>query len=136
MCVYAQVHTCQEKYVEGGQRKTLQSWFFLFLPPCGIQERTQVVKGLYTSTSIHWRHSYTKTNQPKQQLQQQQLQSHEPFEINWKLSAVVYHLGLMGARKMAQWVEALDAKPKDLNSISGIENVHGGSWEPIPQTVC
>lgn len=57
-------------------------------------------------------------------------------KTNWKLSAAVYYLGLTGARKTAQWVEALDAKPKDLNSIPGIETVDGGSWEPIPQTVC
>lgn len=104
---------------------------------CHLVGSRKELKLLKACTQVPLSTGVILTQKPtNQQLQQQQLQSHEPFEINWKLSAVVYHLGQMGARKMAQWVEALDAKPKDLNSISGIENVHGGSWEPIPQTVC
>jgi hypothetical protein len=83
-----------------------------FPPPCGIQERTQVVrpvhKYLYLKPSSR---SYTKPNQPTNQSLTSLL------KLSWKLSALVHYSNLTGARKMAPRVQALEVKSNNLNSI-------------------
>lgn len=85
----------------------------------------------YSTTWPKWTPTTYATNQPTNQPSLTSL-----LKLSWKLSALVHYSNLMGARKMAQWVEAFDAKPNNLNSIPGIQNVPGGSWEPLPQIVC